>query len=310
MSSASDQTSLDGSNLSAQHALTGMLYAVIAMACFAVLDTTNKFLLASVPMLMVLWFRYTFQAVATTALMLPRKGRVVFQTHAFKLQIIRGLLLLTSSFLAFGSLIRMPVAEFSAIAMLSPLTVTILARFVLKEHVSKLRWVLVSGGLVGALLIVRPGGSMDASHAWIPLMMVLSYSCFQILTSHMAKTETPETMHIYTGWVGTLVSTCLVLSAWTNELTSFQWMLLFLIGGVGTLGHYLLIVAFARAPASRVTPFLYSGIAFATLTGWVVFSHIPDPIALTGMALIALCGLGAGWLGHREHARSIAPAHD
>jgi hypothetical protein len=45
-----------------------MLYAVIAMACFAVLDTTNKFLLASVPMLMVLWFRYAFQAVATTAL--------------------------------------------------------------------------------------------------------------------------------------------------------------------------------------------------------------------------------------------------
>jgi drug/metabolite transporter (DMT)-like permease len=72
----------------------------------------------------------------------------------------------------------------------------------------------------------------------------------------------------------------------------------------------LLIVAFARAPASRVTPFLYSGIAFATLTGWVVFSHIPDPIALTGMSLIALCGLGAGWLGQREHAKSVPPAHD
>ena len=134
MTTASKHTSLDGSPLSAQQALAGMLYAVIAMACFAVLDTTNKFLLASVPMLMVLWFRYAFQAVATTALMLPRKGRAVFQTRALKLQIARGLLLLTSSFLAFGSLIRMPVAEFSAIAMLSPLMVTILARFVLKEH--------------------------------------------------------------------------------------------------------------------------------------------------------------------------------
>jgi drug/metabolite transporter (DMT)-like permease len=242
--------------------------------------------------------------------MLPRKGRAVFQTRALKLQIVRGLLLLTSSFLAFGSLIRMPVAEFSAIAMLSPLTVTILARFVLKEHVSMLRWVFVSGGMVGALLIVRPGGGMDASHAWIPLLMVLSYSSFQILTSHMAKTESPETMHIYTGWVGALISTGLVVSVWTTELTGFQWMLMVLIGCAGTLGHYLLIVAFARAPASRVTPFLYSGIAFATLTGWVVFSHIPDPIALTGMSLIALCGLGAGWLGQREHAKSVPPAHD
>ena len=310
MSTASKHTSLDGSPLSARQALAGMLYAVIAMACFTVLDTTNKFLLASVPMMMVLWFRYAFQAVATTALMLPRKGRAVFQTRSLKLQIVRGLLLLTSSFLAFGSLIRMPIAEFSAIAMLSPLAVTILARFVLKEHVSKLRWVFVSGGMVGAMLIVRPGGGMDASHAWIPLLMVLSYSTFQILTSHMAKTESPETMHIYTGWVGALISTGLVFSVWTTELTGFQWMLMVLIGCAGTLGHYLLIVAFARAPASRVTPFLYSGIAFATLTGWVVFSHIPDPIALTGMALIALCGLGAGWLGQREHAKSVPPSHD
>lgn len=310
MSRSSQHTSLDGSPLSAQQAMAGMLYAVIAMACFAVLDTTNKFLLASVPMLMVLWFRYAFQAVATTALILPRKGRSVFQTRDWKLQVIRGLLLLASSFLAFGSLIRMPVAEFSAIAMLSPLTVTILARFVLKEQVSKLRWLFVFGGMVGAMLIVRPGGSMDASHAWMPMLMVLSYSCFQILTSHMAKTETPETMHIYTGWVGALVSTCLVLGVWTTELTGFQWILMVLIGSAGTLGHYLLIVAFARAPASRVTPFLYSGIAFATLTGWVVFSHIPDPIALLGMSLIALCGLGAGWLGQREHTKSIPPAHD
>jgi hypothetical protein len=81
MSTVSKHTSVDGSPLSAQQALAGMLYAVIAMACFAVLDTTNKFLLASVPMLMVLWFRYAFQAVATTALMLPRKGRAVFQTR-------------------------------------------------------------------------------------------------------------------------------------------------------------------------------------------------------------------------------------
>ena len=77
-----------------------------------------------------------------------------------------------------------------------------------------------------------------------------------------------------------------------------------------TMSERSLLTAFARAPASRVTPFLYSGIAFATFTGWVVFSHIPDPIAITGMSLIALCGLGAGWLGQREHAQNIPPAHD
>jgi drug/metabolite transporter (DMT)-like permease len=74
---------------------------------------------------------------------------------------------------------------------------------------------------------------------------------------------------------------------------------------MGTLGHYLLILAFAKAPAVTITPFLYSGIAFATFGGWLVFSHVPDRVAVLGMLLIALCGLGAGWLSHREHQRAV-----
>lgn len=286
-------------------ALAGMVYTIVAMACFAVLDTTNKFLIASVPLLMVLWFRYMFQAVATTAVMWPQRGMTMFQTHNVRLQLVRGLLLLMCSVLGFASLQRMPVAEFSAIAMLTPLMVTLLARFVMKEQVSRLRWVFVIGGLVGALLIVRPGGSMDASHAWLPLTMVTTYAVFQILTSHMAKTESPVTMHIYTGWVGTAIASVLVLGAWTTELSPFEWALMCLIGAAGTLGHYLLILAFSRAPAANVTPFLYSSIGFATLGGWLVFSHVPDPVARAGMVLIALCGLGAGWLSTREHRTAV-----
>lgn len=285
-------------------AYSGMGYAVTAMACFAVLDTTNKFLIASVPLLMVLWFRYAFQAVATTAVMWPRRGMTMFQTHSFKLQMLRGLLLLICSVLAFASLRRMPVAEFSAIAMLTPLAVTILARFVMKEKVSHLRWMFVIGGLLGALLIVRPGGSMDASSAWLPLVMVMTYASFQTLTSHMARTENPITMHIYTGWVGTVIASAMVLGAWTTDLTLFQWLLMCLIGFMGTLGHYLLIIAFSRATASTVTPVLYSNIAFATFGGWLVFSHVPDQIAVLGMLLIAVCGLGAGWLSTRERHTS------
>lgn len=283
-----------------KHAFVGMACAVAAMACLAVLDSTNKYLTVSVPLLMVLWFRYVFQAVATTAVMWPQRGWTLFRTHNYKLQMVRGLLLLLCSWLGFASLQRMPVAEFSAIAMLTPLVVTILARFILKEHVSRLRWLFVLGGLMGALLIVRPGGSVDADAAWLPLSMVVVYAAFQILTSRMAKTENLVTMHIYTGWVGTAIASVLVLGAWTTDITPFQWFLMCVVGLAGTLGHYLLIVAFSRAPASSVSPFLYSSIAFATLAGWLVFSHIPDLWATFGILLIALCGLGAGWLSQRE----------
>ena len=79
-----------------------------------------------------------------------------------------------------------------------------------------------------------------------------------------------------------------------------QWAQLLVLGVAGTLGHYLLILAFARSPASRVTPFLYTGIAFATFGGWLVFSHVPNSLALLGMLLIVGCGLLAGWVTLRE----------
>ena len=191
--------------------LTGILCAVTAMACFAVLDTTNKILVAGVPLLMILWVRYMFQAIATSAMMLPQRGLAIFNTSHIGLQILRGLLLVACSLLAFVSLQRMPVAEFTAIGMLTPLAVTLLARFVMHEHVSPLRWVFVLGGMVGAMLIVRPGGSMSPEDAWLPLVMVMSYACFQTLTSHMAKTENPMTLHFYTGLVGAVLASVLVL---------------------------------------------------------------------------------------------------
>lgn len=282
--------------------IAGMFFTVVAMACFAVLDTANKFLLTSVPLLMVLWFRYAFQAVASTALLWPKRGMSMFKTQSLRLQLLRGLLLMVCSTLAFVSLQYMPVAEFTAFIMITPLVVTALARFVLKERVSLWRWGFVTGGLIGALLIVRPGGSVDSSHAWLPLTLVCLNAMFQILTSHMAKTENPISMHLYTGWVGAGLATGLVMmGAWTTDITPFEWELMCLIGLTATLGHYLLILAFSRAPAASVTPFLYSGIAFATFAGWLVFAHMPDLWARLGMVLIALCGVGAAWLSHREH---------
>ena len=79
-------------------------------------------------------------------------------------------------------------------------------------------------------------------------------------------------------------------------LPSWQWWaLLCLMGFMGTVGHFILILAYQRAPASTLTPYLYAQIAFAMLGGWLVFSQMPDRYSLIGMALIAVCGAaGAG----------------
>ena len=120
----------------------------------------------------------------------------------------------------------------------------------------------------------------------------------------MSKSETPTTTHTYTSWVGALLTSVLVYTAWTTELTAMEWGLMCLSGLAGSVGHMMLIVAFTRAPASEVTPYLYSGVAFATLAGWLVFAHVPDGLAFTGMALIVGCVWGAAWLSRRETSAS------
>ncbi len=277
-----------------------ILFAIMAMGCIAVLDTTNKVVLATVPLLMVLWFRYAFQALATTAFLLPKEGLGLFKTKQFSLQLIRGLLLFGCSFFGFKSLEHVPLAEFTAIGMLTPLLVTVLAQFFMKERVTLFRWLLIFGGLTGAVLIVRPGGSVPIHAAIYPVCMVVLYSFFQLLTSFMARTESPLTMHFFTGWIGTAFASMLVSGWWTSDISAYELGLMVLVGLSGTLGHYLLILAYARTTASNITPYLYSGIAFATLLGWVVFQHIPDLMASLGISLIALCGIGCAWSNYRD----------
>jgi drug/metabolite transporter (DMT)-like permease len=289
-------------------ALAGIALAVAAVACFSALDTTTKFVSAWVPLLMALWFRYCFQAVATTLVVLPLRGLAALRTQHPKFQCLRGVLLLTSSLFAFASLKYMPVGEFTAIVMVSPLAITVLAATVLKEKVSPVRWLLVAGGFVGTLLIIRPGGETFNWASLLPLGLVGTNAWFQVLTSKLARTEDPLTMHLYTGWVGTLLATLALPFVWAAIPHWWLWVALGFMGFMATVGHFMLILAYQRAPASTLTPYLYAQIAFSMLGGWLVFSHVPDEWSLVGMVFIAVCGAGGAWLTVRENRIAAEPA--
>ena len=288
-------------------ALTGIALLVAALACFAVLDTTTKFVSLSVPLLMALWFRYAFQAIATTVAVLPRRGWSLLRTAHPKFQCLRGVLLLASSALAFFSLRYMPVGEFTAIVMITPLVITLLAALTLGERVSALRWALVTGGFAGTLIIIRPGGERFDWSMLLPLGLVVTNAWFQILTSRLARTEDPFTMHFYTGWVGMLLASVALPFVWTALDSWTLWASLVLMGLMATVGHFMMILAYARAPVATLTPFLYAQIGFAMLGGWLAFSHVPDDWALLGIALVALCGAAGAWLTVRESRIMIEP---
>ena len=288
--------------------LAGIGLVVLAVACFATLDTATKLSTAGVPILMGVFVRYAFQAVATTLVLLPRHGSALLRTRHPRYQLLRGTLLLASSVLAFFSLRHMPLAEFTSIVLIAPLVITLLAATALKERVSPLRWALVAGGFTGTLVILRPGGDAFGWAMLLPIGLVITNAWFQVLTSKLARTENPLTMHFYTGWVGTLLAALALPFVWTALPSWHWWALLGLMGFMGTVGHFILILAYQRAPASTLTPYLYAQIAFAMLGGWVMFSHVPDHVSLAGMAMIAVCGAAGAWLTVRERRVPIEPA--
>ena len=288
--------------------LAGIALATVAMACFATLDSLTKYISTGVPVFMAIWFRYTVQAVLTTAVVLPLRGKKVVHTAHPKFQVLRGVLLVSTSLLAYLSLRFMPVGEFTAIVMIAPLIITLLAATLLAEKVSPLRWALVAGGFTGTLIIIRPGQDIFEWHTLLPVALAFLMAWFQTLTSKLAKTEDPATMHLYTGWVGALASSLGLPFVW-QSLPSFKlWGLMAFIGVLGAVGHFLLILAYQRAPAATVTPYLYTQIGFAMLGGWLLFAHVPDGYAIFGMVMIAVCGAAGAWLVVREGKMIIEPA--
>lgn len=293
---------MSGAPSVAGRSLAGIGIVLVATAVFAVTDTIAKYVTATgVPLLMALWARYAFQALATSLVVVPLGGWSVMRTRQPLFHALRGLMLISSSALVFLSLKFMPVGEFTAIMLMAPLVLTLVAGTFLKEHVSPLRWALVCGGFVGTLVIIRPGGESFTPAMLFPLAQVVTNCCFQVLTIRLARTESPLTMNFYTAWVGALAATPLMLLAWEPQVPAWLWGVLVAMGVSGAFGHFLLILAYRKALASTLTPYLYSQIGFAMLCGWVVFGHVPDGWSVLGMGLIALCGAAGAWLTVLEH---------
>lgn len=297
-------------NPEALQARRGIFLVVGAVACFAIVDTISKTVGAVVPVVLAMAARFSLQTVITGTILYPKRGRALFRTQHPWLQFARGLLLVGSGSLAFLSLKYMPLGEFTAIQMLTPLAITVISAVALDEKVSPLRWILVVGAFAGALIVIRPDATDLAWVTLLPLSVVCASVAFQLLTRKLAQVDDAGTMHFYSGCVGMLSTVMLLPFFWQPPTTMSLWVLLLLLGVFGSTGHYLLILGYERATPATLTPFLYGQIAFATLAGWIVFRHAPDHWSVLGILMIAGCGIAATTLTMLAERRDTVPPVD
>ena len=272
--------------------LHAMALMVLAGLSFTVLDAMAKHLSARWPVPFIVWVRYSVHCLLMLLLLAPRMGLSMLRAAQPGLQLLRGVMLLLTTTLGFAALSRLPLAETLAIAFLSPLIVVLASIPLLGERPSRAVLLATLIGFGGMLLIVRPGGALFGIGVLFALGTAVSYAAYQLLTRHLSARASPLVLLFHTALIGSLGASFVVPFFWPPQAVGvMDALLLCSLGVFGGIGHFLLIRAFARAPASSLSPLLYIQLIWQTLAGWIVFDHLPDAWAVAGGLMIVGSGL-------------------
>jgi drug/metabolite transporter (DMT)-like permease len=281
--------------------LTGIALMCGAVACFACLDSSAKFLSRDMSVIQVVWARYAGAFVLAFVLSNPFNHPGLVESRRPFLQIGRSLALLVSSFLNFLALRYLQLDQALAITFSAPFLVALLAGPVLDEWVGLRRWVAIGVGFFGVLVVTRPGFGSIHPAALLSLAAAFTLAFYNVATRLLARSDSSGTTLFYSNFVGFIATTPLLPLVWTPPRGAVDVILMIAVGAFGAIGHYLLIVAHRLAPASLLSPFMYTQLLWAGTLGYLMFDDVPNRWTLAGAGIVVGSGL---YLLHRERIRS------
>jgi drug/metabolite transporter (DMT)-like permease len=277
----------------------GIALILASTVFLGISDVTSKYLSATLPSIEIAWIRFLVFALIMVPAMLPGSPLFALRTGRPGLQAMRGVALLGSSLFFISGLRFLPIAEASATGFVSPLFVTALSIVFLSESVGVRRWLATAVGLIGVLIILRPGSSSFHPAVFFPLVSALSWACMLIMTRMMSGREAAITTMTYSSIVGVGILSALVPLVWVAP----SWHdILFgiLVGLASTVGQWIVVLAFRYADASVLAPFSYTQLLWVSILGFLIFGEVPDLWTVTGAAFIVASGL---YTAHRERLR-------
>jgi len=277
--------------------LTGIALMCGAVALFACLDTTAKYLNIHMDPLQVAWARYTSAFGLTLIVSNPLTHTGLLRTKRLKLQLTRSVLLTASSVLNFLALRWLQLDEALSIVFTFPFIVAIVSGPMLGEWIGWRRWSAICVGFGGVLLITRPGfGGMHPA-ALISFAATVCYGFYAVITRIVSRVDSNQTSLFYANFIGALMLLPVIPLVWT---TPQNWAIALMLVGTGVLGsagHYLLIAGHKLAPAAVLSPFVYTQLIWVVILGYLVFDHVPNSWTIAGAAIVIGSGL---YLLYRE----------
>jgi drug/metabolite transporter (DMT)-like permease len=285
----------------ADHPFKGIALILASTVFLGTSDVTAKYLSATLPSIEIAWIRFLTFALIMSPAMLPGSPLYALRTARPGLQAMRGIALLGSSLFFISGLRFLPIAEASATGFVAPLFVTALSIFFLGESVGMRRWLATAVGLIGVLIILRPGTSAFHPAAFFPIISALAWAATLIMTRMMSGREHAITTMTYSSIVGVGILSVLVPFVWVAP----SWHdILFgiFIGVASTAGQWIVVLAFRYADASVLAPFSYTQLLWVSILGFLIFGEIPDIWTVIGAAFIVASGL---YTAHRERVRRL-----
>lgn len=288
----------------------GMVMMIVAMLLLPVGDSFSKTLTTIMPAAEVTMWRLLSQAVFLIPVALILRDRL----HGWMFSPIVALsgLLITITLLGLiGAFAKMPIATAISIFFVEPLLLTLLAGPLLGEKVGPRRLAAVVVGLIGAMIVIRPGFSTFGLVVILPLIAAVSFALNMIVLRRACETRSGLTVQCgasaYAGigmlavmviWYGTSVVT-----EAPAALPLWAWGAILAAGGFAATSFVLIAEAFRQVEASTLAPFQYLEILGATAVGYAVFGDFPDAMTWLGVAIILASGI---YVFYRENKVATA----
>lgn len=275
---------------------------IAATQIVPLMDGFAKYLSPRYPAWQLTWCRFLVHFLTLLPIVLVKfEWRELWPRQPL-LQIARGAFLVVATALFFAAIARIPLATALALMFCYPLIVSVLSPRLLGERAELRRWLAVVAGFGGILVILRPGLIAMEWGSVLALLAGCAYSAYFLATRKLSGTAPPLVTLAYTAVFGGVVLTAAAPLYWVPPaLADLPYMAG--IGLAAACGHYLIILAFERAPATVLAPLGYGEIVMATLIGYVVFGDFPDRWTWLGIAIVI--GSGSYVLLHERGRRPV-----
>lgn len=292
----------------------GVACLLLSMVALTGLDATGKWVMATgVPLLFFCWIRYIVHFFLVLVIATPSLGMKVFHSKQPKLQLIRAVAMLSATLTFFTTLSYLHQAEATALIFIAPLLMLLVAPWLLKERSYPSRWIAAGFGLLGIIIVARPGAGLP----WVGVLYGLVTACLftgQHLVSRMLAGDNALTTSLLSGAFGAITLSfampVVLPQAWPmiSSLSPSMWGLILLGGACGGMGQLMQIQSYRFAPASMLAPFIYLQITFAATFGWLIWSHMPDGVTWIGIGIICASGVINSLVEWRRTQQKLQPA--